>query len=551
MIFAPCTRFAGAALTALVTLPALAAPGGFSDPLPRSLTPAEAELIAREPIVAQPSRAAPPGTVRTPAEYDPVEGIMIAWNGSSSWLAILANMAREITTVGNAKVFVIVNSTSARASATTAIQNAGADMSRVEFTVRRTDSIWIRDYGPRYIYLGVNDDGQGGVRAVVDHTYNRPRPNDNLVPSHWANSVRDEPYFLIPLVHGGGNYHLESGNPGGVGHATRLIVNENPGLTATQIIQHWRDYQNLETTLYTPYPASVDATQHIDMWMIPVADNKVIIAEWVNEPTTSWAINSNNVAAAFSARGFQVFRVPAVRSGGTHYSFTNAVICNDLVLIPSYTNSTASVHNATALSVWQQALPGKTIRQINCQAIVTAAGVMHCIMMHVPAPPNGDAPSVFLTTQNDGASFEPGSLQPMQWLTDGPQTPATADILLSTDGGQSFPIVVAEGLAAQPGSYYWEVPNVATSQGVLRLIVRDAQGNQGFDDTDLPFTITGAPPCPADLAAPFGTHNFFDLAAYLDLFNNADPAADLSAPFGTLNFFDLAAYLDAFNTGCP
>jgi len=523
MIFAPCTRFAGAALTALVTLPALAAPGGFSDPLPRSLTPAEAELIAREPIVAQPSRAAPPGTVRTPAEYDPVEGIMIAWNGSSSWLAILANMAREITTVGNAKVFVIVNSTSARASATTAIQNAGADMSRVEFTVRRTDSIWIRDYGPRYIYLGVNDDGQGGVRAVVDHTYNRPRPNDNLVPSHWANSVRDEPYFLIPLVHGGGNYHLESGNPGGVGHATRLIVNENPGLTATQIIQHWRDYQNLETTLYTPYPASVDATQHIDMWMIPVADNKVIIAEWVNEPTTSWAINSNNVAAAFSARGFQVFRVPAVRSGGTHYSFTNAVICNDLVLIPSYTNSTASVHNATALSVWQQALPGKTIRQINCQAIVTAAGVMHCIMMHVPAPPNGDAPSVFLTTQNDGASFEPGSLQPMQWLTDGPQTPATADILLSTDGGQSFPIVVAEGLAAQPGSYYWEVPNVATSQGVLRLIVRDAQGNQGFDDTDLPFTITGAPPCPADLAAPFGTLNFFDLAAYLDAFNTGCP----------------------------
>ena len=56
---------------------------------------------------------------------------------------------------------------------------------------------------------------------------------------------------------------------------------------------------------------------------------------------------------------------------------------------------------------------------------------------------------------------------------------------------------------------------------------------------------------PADLAAPYGTLNFFDLAAYLDLYNAQDPAADLAAPFGVFNFFDLAAFLDFYNTGCP
>jgi hypothetical protein len=55
----------------------------------------------------------------------------------------------------------------------------------------------------------------------------------------------------------------------------------------------------------------------------------------------------------------------------------------------------------------------------------------------------------------------------------------------------------------------------------------------------------------ADLAAPFGTLNFFDLSTYLGLFNAGDPAADLAAPFGTLNFFDLSAYLGVFNAGCP
>jgi hypothetical protein len=58
------------------------------------------------------------------------------------------------------------------------------------------------------------------------------------------------------------------------------------------------------------------------------------------------------------------------------------------------------------------------------------------------------------------------------------------------------------------------------------------------------------PDCPADLTGD-GLLNFFDLAAYLDLFNAGDPAADLAAPPGVLNFFDLAAYLDLYNAGCP
>lgn len=57
--------------------------------------------------------------------------------------------------------------------------------------------------------------------------------------------------------------------------------------------------------------------------------------------------------------------------------------------------------------------------------------------------------------------------------------------------------------------------------------------------------------CPTDLAAPFGVLNFFDLAAYLDLFNATDPGADIAEPFGVVNFFDLVAYLNAFAEGCP
>jgi hypothetical protein len=56
--------------------------------------------------------------------------------------------------------------------------------------------------------------------------------------------------------------------------------------------------------------------------------------------------------------------------------------------------------------------------------------------------------------------------------------------------------------------------------------------------------------CGADITGD-GLLNFFDVAAYIALYNANDPAADLAAPFGVLNFFDLAAYITLYNTGCP
>ncbi len=516
--------------------------------VPRSLTTEELAIIERDPLVAEQSRVAPPGLVRTPGEYEPCEGIMMAWEGQNSWLTILAQMARDITTIGNAKAIIYVDSINERNSASNTVAALGADMSNVEFVVRSTDTIWMRDYGPRYIYLGTQPDGTGGVRAVVDHTYNRPRPNDNAVPSHWS-GLRGENRYAIPLIHGGGNYHLESGHPAGIGHSTRLIVNENPSLTESQIIDYWSDYQNLDTTIYTPYPSFVDSTQHIDMWMIMLDDNAIMISEWVNEPTASWAMTSNDAAADFAARGFTVYRVPAVRSGGTHYTFTNAVICNDLVLLPSYTNSTAATHNATALATWQAAYPDKTIRQINAQSLVVFAGVLHCIVMHVPAPSGGTNPAIYLTALNSGEVLEPGAEVELSWLTDDDEGVTTVDLLLSTDGGATFPSTITMGHIAAFGSYDWTVPDIGTTQAVIRVVAHDAESNTGFDETDMVFSIKGTPPCPADRNDD-GVLDFFDVTDFLADFAAEDPSADIIAD-GLFDFFDVAAYLSAFAAGCP
>ena len=57
--------------------------------------------------------------------------------------------------------------------------------------------------------------------------------------------------------------------------------------------------------------------------------------------------------------------------------------------------------------------------------------------------------------------------------------------------------------------------------------------------------------CPADLAAPFGVLNIFDIQTYIGLYNTQDAAADLAAPFGVFNIFDIQTYIGLYNQGCP
>jgi hypothetical protein len=64
-----------------------------------------------------------------------------------------------------------------------------------------------------------------------------------------------------------------------------------------------------------------------------------------------------------------------------------------------------------------------------------------------------------------------------------------------------------------------------------------------------PEFVVDEPDCPADLDGN-GSLNFFDISAFLGLFNAQDPAADLDNT-GTWNFFDISAYLGQFNAGCP
>jgi agmatine/peptidylarginine deiminase len=480
---------------------------------------------------------APTGPVHCVAEYEPMQAIMLSWNGPSTWLTIVSQMASRITTTGGAQAWVVVRDATAENAARTQITAAGADMTKVRFFRRTLDTIWIRDYGPRYIY-------QGDVRAIVDHVYNRPRPNDDALPG-WLGGQLRQPVYELPLIHGGGNFHLDAVDRG---YATRLIVNENPGLSDQDVKDRWEAYQNLDVHLFEPYPTSVDSTQHLDMWMQVIADDKVMISDWPANAGSVQDVICDNAAVFMAGRGYQVFRVPAFRVSNTHYTYTNVVMCNDLILLPSYTNATVQPSNSTALAAWQAAAPGKTVVQIPCQAIVTSAGVMHCIAMHVPAPRGGVNPTAYVVSPAGGERLPAGQTVTVRWVSDDDVATTTADVLLSLDGGVTYPTVLAAGVA-DTGSFAWTTPGGYEPRARVRVVVRDAAGNIGGDASDADVVIGE---CAADFNGD-GFLDFFDYDAFVACFEGATCPPGRTADYngdGFADFFDYDAFVEAYERGC-
>ena len=367
-----------------------------SNPLPKSLTPAERLIPFDKPTRQDFDLRSPPtGTIYCPAEYEHQEGLFIAWEGYTS---LLIELTVGITTGDpEAVVYVVVDSSSEQSSAYGSLSGAGADMDQVEFIIRTTDTVWIRDYGSRFIF-------EDGSRAIIDHNYNRPRPNDNLL-NDYVSTLWGEPQYDIPLTHGGGNFHLFANADA---FMTDLILTENPGLSEQDVIDLYHDYQNVNLTIYPGFPTWFDSTQHIDMWMLPLGDDQVIIGEYASSTGQPYTITENAVTD-LTNRGYTVYRTPGWNSSGTHYTYTNAVIINDQVFISKFNVS----QDAQAKTVFETALPDHTVIQLDCSSIIHAAGAIHCIVMHVPAYPQGliVTPADDLIASGDaGGPFTPDSI---------------------------------------------------------------------------------------------------------------------------------------------
>ena len=356
--------------------------------LPKNLTETEKELISDFQFTS--NRFTPPPTtpVRAAAEWEEVEYLVVTWNPN------FQGILRQIVAAGVNECKVVIT-TQNQTSVSNYLTAGGVDLTNVIFMDAPWNSIWIRDYAGNTIYS--NDVGE---RAITDWIYNRPRPDDDAIPSAHA-SLLNLPIYITntgsnDLVNTGGNYMSD-----GLGNAfaSSLILNENePGnpygvspKSEAQIDAIMEQYMGIENYIkmdILPY----DVIHHIDMHMKLLDEETLLVSKYPTGVADGPQIEANidyvlsNFQSPFGTPyDVKWIDAPPSTSGsypdtGGHYrTFSNSLIVNKTILVPTYRPEV----DAPALAYYEELMPGYNIVGIDVdnpgENLIAQLGALHCI----------------------------------------------------------------------------------------------------------------------------------------------------------------------------
>jgi agmatine deiminase len=353
--------------------------------LPKGLTEQERTMLplARPALSSRGFTTPPAGPVRTPAEWEESDGLCIRW--TSAYQVLLRNIVRhakeEVT------VYIVTQFAS---DVSTYLAQGGVNTQNVVFVNEPSNSVWFRDYGQWNIY-----DDEVGELMWVDWIYNRPRPLDDVIPVALS-ELLDIPLYettVSPtdLVNTGGNFMVDGF---GTAFASELILEENePGnpygvsaKTEGQIDDILSDFMGIDRYIKMntlPY----DGIHHIDMHMKLLDEETLLVGQYPAGVADGPQIEANlqyvlNNFMSVYGTPFKVIRIPMPpeggqypNNGGDYRTYTNSVFVNKTILVPTYTQQ----YDTTALRIYREALPGYNVVGLDCNAIISASGAIHCI----------------------------------------------------------------------------------------------------------------------------------------------------------------------------
>ncbi len=239
-----------------------------------------------------------------------------------------------------------------------------------------------------------------GELALTDWIYNRPRPNDDVMPIAHAAQAGIPLYTTNSgtndLVNTGGNYMSD-----GMGNAfaSKLILNENAAgnpygvsvKTEAQIDGIMQEYMGIERFVKMntlPY----DQIHHIDMHMKLLDEETILVSKYPPGIADGPQIEANiqyvlnNFQSPFGTP-YNIEWIDAPPStngnypntGGPYNTYSNAVFVNKTIMVPTYRPSV----DAPALAQYQEMLPGYNVVGIDVdnpgENLINSLGAIHCI----------------------------------------------------------------------------------------------------------------------------------------------------------------------------
>jgi agmatine/peptidylarginine deiminase len=350
---------------------------GFGQDLPRWMTEEEKAMMPAylESISSNRNSTPPPWPVRNMAEWEEAEYLLVTWTSQTAILREIVRHARE-----EVKVIVICSDSNAVKSNLT---QGNVTLSNIQYVKAPFNSIWIRDYFGNTAYKNDVDS-----MVMIDWVYNRPRPNDNNIPTVIANLLNIPIYKMDTepnrWVACGGNY-MSDGQ--GIGFSSELILDENANKTIPQIDSLMNSYLGLDTYVkMTKLP--YDGIHHIDMHMKLMNEEILLMGEYPTgisdgpqiELNLSYVMDNFNSTFGTPYKVKRVMMPPSPQGtwpnqGAAYRTYANMIFVNKTVLVPIYNMAS----DEEGLQAIRDVMPGYKVIGINCSAIIPSGGAIHCI----------------------------------------------------------------------------------------------------------------------------------------------------------------------------
>ncbi len=336
-------------------------------------------------------------TRRLPAEWEPQDGLMLAWphpaNGWQGDIAAVETVFVELihATAQRQRVLLVCKDEVLRAHATQLLQNANVALANCTLRIAATNDVWVRDTGP----IGIIENG---TPKLLDFRFNAWGGKYNASDDDQINTrLQQQNVFAcdmqsLPLILEGGS--IESNGKG------TLLTTQSCLLTPTRngcydqrriedLLKHFFGVDTVRWLRHGHIEGD-DTDGHIDT-LARFCPNDVIAYASCDDKKdvnyTELAAMQTELQTMTQANGspyhLVALPIPSAKIGlaGQRLACTyvNFMIINDAILCPLYNDPM----DAYAIKQLQMIFPQHEIIGINALPVVEQCGSFHCLCMQL------------------------------------------------------------------------------------------------------------------------------------------------------------------------
>lgn len=344
---------------------------------------------------------------RMPEESEPHEGTWLQWPHHYQYGLDYRNsldptwVAMTEALVDSENVHIIAYDETEKSRITGLLNAAGVALDHVDFTILKTDDVWVRDNGPIYAKdlegnIVIQDWGFNGWGAKRDEISGYPIEfaNCDLIPAQIGEQQGIQVIDLNgAMINEGGSVVID-------GHGTLMACrssilnnNRNPGMTQTEAENIFKTYLGTTHFIWLDGQAGLELTdQHIDGFA--VFGNSHTIVTMAEADLLEYDVLPSDIDKLYSAtnkdgEAYDYLQVPLTentvrRTDGTDLgyngSYINYYIANTKVLVPNYSDPNDAIANA----IIQTLYPTRTVVGIDVRNLYENGGMVHCVTQQQP-----------------------------------------------------------------------------------------------------------------------------------------------------------------------